>query len=280
MNPFELAETTSGPRQLDPRVKLAAFIVLSFTAIFWEDPIYLASQLGVLLLLYRWAGVSRSRVMAILVPGLPILVFVFLVNFFIYRPAGEANFLGHLIPRIGGFGPWGAIYAESLIRSVSIVLRFVILLLTATLFIMTTTPVELALGLGRLGIPSEFGLAMSIAVAYIPILFAQVSSVLEAQQSRAWSPSSRNPFKKVAAYVPILVPTFFRSMVVAEDLAAALLSRGFGYDMRKRTSLRELVFRRQDWLALGVIGVFACFAAYTGLQRMAGGDLIYRLLGL
>jgi energy-coupling factor transport system permease protein len=55
------------------------------------------------------------------------------------------------------------------------------------------------------------------------------------------------------------LPTFFRSFQTAESLAAAMISRGFGYDIANRTELTSTRYRRLDWIAtLGIVVFLIC----------------------
>lgn len=65
-------------------------------------------------------------------------------------------------------------------------------------------------------------------------------------------------------YIPAIIPTIVRSFARAEFLAAAISSRGFGYNPGRRTSLREIRMRRTDYVAL------AFFVAFLAASQIVG----------
>lgn len=257
--------------KLDPRIKLLWFASVSLVVILWDDPIYLLAVFMYELLFAGMAGISPKRVLKSVAPILPILIVLFIANFFLYTPPVEnPSLVGYLIPSsVTGEAPKVPIYLETLIYSLGAALRFVCILASAMILLMITTPTELATGLVKLGAPAEIGLAVSIAIGYIPVLFKQISGILEAQQSRGWNAGGRNPVKKMINYMPIMIPTFFRSMNSSEHLAAAMTSRGFGYDIKRRTYMNEIMFHKNDRIAFVVLIALILAGVTLGVTDLA-----------
>ncbi|RJQ10360.1 MAG: energy-coupling factor transporter transmembrane protein EcfT [Bacillota bacterium] len=245
--------------QLDPRVKFFGFLMLTLICVLWEDPLLLLGLIVVQGIITRMARLPLKLLWAALAPGLPILILIFILNFFLYQEPEGSLFLGYAWPAMFGHGPGLPVYLETLVFSIALVFRFSVILTAAMLLTVCTAPTEMALGFVRLGAPAEFGMAISTAISYIPVLFSQITGVLEAQQARGWKgASTKNPLKRVASYFPVLIPTLFRSVASAELMAAALLSRGFGYDLKRRTYLRATKFGRKDVIGtLMVAGALA-----------------------
>jgi energy-coupling factor transport system permease protein len=111
------------------------------------------------------------------------------------------------------------------------------------------SPTEMAWALVKLRLPAEVGMAISISIAYVPVLILQITEVMEAQESRGWRAGGRgNILRRIRSLLPVSIPTFFRAYVAAEDMAAAMLARGFGFDMRIRTEMNPKVSRPADKL--------------------------------
>ncbi|HEY7414828.1 MAG TPA: energy-coupling factor transporter transmembrane component T, partial [Ktedonobacteraceae bacterium] len=125
----------------------------------------------------------------------------------------------------------------------------------------------------------EIGMALSMTIAYIPVVINQLISVMEAQQSRAWKANTANPIARFRAYIPIAIPTFFRSFQTAEAMAAAMMSRGFGYDIDHRTELRPTKFTQLDWVAAALCVVMLVGGFLLGFFGFAQYTLTMRLLG-
>ena len=270
--------------ELDPRIKLLWFASVSFVVVAWDDPLFQLVLLGYVLVFARLAGITPGVVLKAVAPAIPLLLILFIVNFFLYKVPWTPTFLGYLIPKFGKFGPYIPVYLDVLVFSLGTILRFVTILSSAMLLMMVTAPTEVALGLVKLGLPPEIGMAVSIAVGYVPVLFNQILGILQAQASRAWRVATNNPVKRLIAYIPVFIPTFFRSMNSSEHLAAAMMSRGFGYDIANRTYLHELKIRRNDQLAAAVFLSFMAIGLVLGFSGKARYiitvTIIKNLLGL
>ncbi|MEM3123127.1 MAG: hydantoinase/oxoprolinase N-terminal domain-containing protein, partial [Nitrososphaerota archaeon] len=98
--------------------------------------------------------------------------------------------------------------------------------------------------------------AVSVAFGMVPAMIQQVTSIFEAQRSRGWSVSSRNPLTALRRFVPTVLPIITSSISRSEFIAAAMASRVYGYNPSKRTSLRELRLTRVDWIFIAVLITF------------------------
>jgi energy-coupling factor transporter transmembrane protein EcfT len=130
-----------------------------------------------------------------------------------------------------------------------------------------------------MGVPAEIGMALSMTIAYIPVVVGQLVSVMEAQQSRAWKVKTSNPIARFRAYASISIPTFFRSFQAAEAMAAAMMSRGFGYDIDHRTELEPTKFDWRDWTMTIVFAAFLAGGFLLGFSGILQYTLTMRLLG-
>ncbi|TCJ16713.1 energy-coupling factor transporter transmembrane protein EcfT [Rubrobacter taiwanensis] len=280
---YEVAYQDRGTiiHRLDPRVKLLWWLSINVTLATWNDPLFLALLLGSVFAYGRVAGIPFAENARHLLPVLPFVAFVLVANIAFWRPPdpAAANLIGHLFGEGVPVLPAIPVYWETLIFSVGTLLRLLTLVLSALILIKTVSPSELALAVVKMGVPPEIGMALSMTIAYIPVVIGQLTAVMEAQQSRAWNTKVSNPIARFRAYVPIAIPTFFRSFQAAEAMASAMMSRGFGYDVDNRTELNPLRFRRRDWAAAGaftaalVIGVslgFAGIAKYTFTAGLLG----------
>lgn len=109
-------------------------------------------------------------------------------------------------------------------------------------------------------------------MGYLPVLLAQLRSVMESQMARGYTFESgtKNPVKALTQFTPLMVPLVMRSIIRAEFLAAAMVCRGFEYDPQHRTYLKEIKLRRNDKIALILcfsgLG-FAIYATIMGWPR-------------
>ncbi|MCL5045905.1 MAG: energy-coupling factor transporter transmembrane protein EcfT [Actinobacteria bacterium] len=266
---FGYAHEESFVHRLDPRIKMLWFVSVTLVMVTWQDPIWMLVLYLSVVAFAMAAGMSPLQTLKGLVPALPMILVVIILNLAMLKAPGKPVFLGYLVPSLGGKGPWIPLYLDTLVFSAGTVIRLFVVLSSTMVLLRVTDPTEMALGIVKLGLPVEVGMAVSIAMAYIPVLISQITEVLEAQQSRGWKVTTGNPIKRIKAYLPVFVPTFFRSYVASEEMAAAMLARGFGYNISKRTELRPLILRSPDKIVGAICGVFLVIGVTLGLLGRA-----------
>ncbi|GBC69007.1 Energy-coupling factor transporter transmembrane protein EcfT [archaeon HR01] len=247
----------------DPRVKILWFLALSLPAVAWNDPLWLLGVLAVVLVFNGVAKMPFRGALKILILLTPAMFVILLFNIFFFeqtvtasRPPWPLFYLGYVIPKIESFGPYGYVSLESLIFASGAMMRFFIITLAGRVLLSTTSPSEIPATLTKLRAPVEMAVAVSVAFGMVPAMIQQVTSIFEAQRSRGWSVSSRNPLKALKRFVPTVLPIISRSISRSEFIAAAMASRGYGYNPSKRTSLKELKLTRTDWILIVLLVTF------------------------
>lgn len=268
--------------RLDPRVKLLWWLSINVTLTTWNDPTFLLLLLVSIFAYARLAGVPIRENIRHLLPVLPFVAFVVVANVAFWRPPdpGQAHLIGNIVGENFPVLPKIPFYWETLVFSAGTLIRLLILVLSALVLIKTVSPSELALAIVKTGVPPEIGMALSMTIAYIPVVIGQLTAVMEAQQARAWKTNVSNPIARFRAYVPIAVPTFFRSFHAAEAMASAMMSRGFGYDVDNRTELKPLRFRPVDWAVAAGFVTFLVAGFLVGFFGIAKYTFTTSLLGL
>ncbi len=268
--------------RLDPRVKLLWWLSINVTLTTWNDPTFLLLLLISVFAYARLAGVPIRENIRHLLPVLPFVAFVVVANVAFWRPPdpGQAHLIGNIVGENFPVLPKIPFYWETLVFSAGTLIRLLILVLSALVLIKTVSPSELALAIVKTGVPPEIGMALSMTIAYIPVVIGQLTAVMEAQQARAWKTNVSNPIARFRAYVPIAVPTFFRSFHAAEAMASAMMSRGFGYDVDNRTELKPLRFRPVDWAVAAGFVTFLVAGFLVGFFGIAKYTFTTSLLGL
>lgn len=172
---------------------------------------------------------------------------------------------------------WGIfhIYLSGIYASIKLAWRLLLLVLMPTVLTLTSTPTELCDGLESLLSPlkklhfpvHELALIMSIALRLIPTLIEETDKIMNAQKARGAQFESRNPFKKIKAMLPVLIPLFVSSFRRADDLADAMDSRCYR-GAKGRTRMKKLRCHVGDVIALLTwCAVFVCilFLKYNWL---------------
>lgn len=282
---FEFTVSENPITRLDPRVRLLWFAAIDVMVAAWDDPLLLFLLLCSIIGLGWVADIRVKESVSLLLPTLPVMVLIFIVNFVLYDPgpAHRTHMLGYAIPIPGhNLVP---VYLATVVFSVGTMFRLLVLFAAVLILVRIMTPTDLALAVVKFGLPPEIGMAISQAFSYVPVLINQIAGIMEAQQARGWKSRGRDPISRMRGYVPIFMPTFFRSYVASEHMGAAMLSRGFGYDIDHMTEMHPLHYRRRDWIATGAIvgGVGLGFAlGLVGILRYTTVTLplVTRLLGV
>lgn len=257
--------------KLDPRVKFAIFFSLTLPAVSWNDPLFLTFLLILILALTKLAKGSLKLTGKFLLYLTPALLFLLAYNLLFYesslvasRPAWPLHFIFWLIPVKIGPCPCGNVSLESLVYAAGAMARITIIALSGRFLLTVTSPDNLTSVMVKLRIPNEITTAINVAFGFLPVSLATLRGVVEAQRARGWEARSRNPVTLIRKAVPTIVPVLIRSLTRAEFLAAAISSKGYGYDPKKRTYLREIAFRRTDWV------VFAAFITFIVIGQIIG----------
>ena len=146
-----------------------------------------------------------------------------------------------------------------LLASLTLILRFIVLILGLSLVSYCLSTSELAHGLEalfkpleQLGLPTyDLVMVLQVALQFLPYLGQTAERIAKAQASRGgeWGSGRGGFIARARQIIPLIVPIFLVSLRRAENLALAMDARGYGGKTR-RTSMTELHFQRKDVLAL------------------------------
>ncbi|ABO48796.1 cobalt transport protein [Desulforamulus reducens MI-1] len=159
---------------------------------------------------------------------------------------------------------WGflAVSREGLLLGLKLAYQLTLLILTAMLLTMTTTPVNLTGALEKLfqpfkplGLPAhELAMMMAIALRFIPTLLEEAEAIMKAQQARGGSIAAGKLGPRLKAAVALLVPLLAGSLRRADELALAMEARCYRGD-QGRTKLKQYQYKMMDFLILIVVAV-------------------------
>lgn len=237
--------------RLDPRVKFFVLLVLMITVFFLETPIKFA-LMGLLILLII---VSSRLPLPFVIKGVApfIWLFIFAAIAHIFFTPGRSVYPF----------PLGIVNVthEGLINGATISTRIFFIVVLSSMLTLTTTPLELTSALKRalsplrrLKIPvNDFAMMMMLTLRFVPILLLESMRVINAQKSRGINFDTGGLFSRAKNLVAILIPLFHLSFVRADELARAMICRGYttGSD---RTSFRDIRFVGSDLIAVVIVG--------------------------
>lgn len=146
--------------------------------------------------------------------------------------------------------------------SLTMMLRFVVLVESFSLFFLTTSPDRLSLALEQSHLPYEFCFAFTTAVRFVPVLAQEAQTIMDAQRARGLELDRGNFMKRVKNYVPILVPLIVGSIRRSLEMAEAMESRAWGAS-EKRTNFYTLKIGRTDYTLILITVCMLVIAAYV-----------------
>jgi len=227
--------------RLHPLLKAAWLVFLTLTAFLIQSPVFTTLLALGLLLFFPAAGVRFRDVRglrllfgtAVFITGLQILFW----NAGI--PLLEAG-------RI-------KITDQGLTRGIYLGTRFLVVVLVSYLFVITTSPNQLAYSLMRAGLPYRFGFTFVTALRMIPIFEAEAQTVYRAGQVRGVRYRPRGIRDLEEKLTGFILPLLISAMSKVDALSISMEGRCFGkYRTRTYYKVRKK-YRGDLWAGLGLL---------------------------
>ncbi|MGD0477874.1 MAG: energy-coupling factor transporter transmembrane component T [Nitrososphaerales archaeon] len=231
---FIFRKGTSRYHRLDPRVKLLISALMFVTTLMVRSVFQLAIVLTFMVAVAAIATVLRrvARTMALTAT---FSAFIFIINIIFTRNLETS-----------------ALYAS----------RFVAIVVSTSLFFITTSPDELEQVMKMFRLPRDVVFAFVTAVRFIPVMMLDALQIMDAQKSRGLELEKGNLLRRVRNMVPILIPLVVNAVVRSGELAEAMESRAYGAVPRP-TSLAEYRARTADKTVAVVAVLIFAFTAYS-----------------
>jgi energy-coupling factor transport system permease protein len=243
----------------DPRTKILMTFIYMLAILFVRTYTGFAMFALFTLLVSYSANIPLKYTIKGLKPILMIVVFTAVINIFTIHGTPVMN-----------SGPLKYISWEGLDISFKMAIRLSLLIMSASLMTLTTTPIHLTDGmeklmkpLGYIGVPvHEIAMMMSIALRFIPTLLDETDKIMKAQSSRGADFDSGNILQRAKSFVPVLVPLFISAFRRADELATAMEVRCYR-GSEGRTRMKQLRFSRADLMILLIMTAFIGFNIYV-----------------
>ena len=220
--------------RLDPRVKLLVSILLFTTTLLVRSVYELAGVLAFMVVVSAVAMVLRrvARTMAF-TGAFSLLIFVL-----------------------------NLVFTANLVTSLLYSVRFVAIVVSTSLFFITTSPDELEQVMKTFRLPRDVVFAFVTAVRFIPVMLLDTIQIMDAQKSRGLELEKGNVIRRVRNMIPILIPLVVNSVVRSGELAEAMESRAYGAVARPTSLLEYRMSLADRAVAIAAVVAFA-LAAYS-----------------
>jgi len=220
--------------RLDPRVKLLISVLMFATTLLVRSLYELAGVLAFMIAVAAIATVLKRVARTMLFTAAFSLI-IFVLNFVITRNL-ETSLL----------------YAS----------RFVAIVVSTSLFFITTSPDELEQVMKTFRLPRDVVFAFVTAVRFIPVMFLDTIQIMDAQKSRGLELEKGNVFRRVRNMIPVLIPLVVNSVVRSGELAEAMESRAYGAVPRPTSLVAYKASASDRAVAVAAVVVFV-IAAYS-----------------
>lgn len=253
--------------RMDPRNKILCVIIL-MVAVFLKLPNYPTTFivggalaliiLGILLI----ARVSIIDIFKSLRVLWFFIIVLLLVNILIPPTSVEGQTPLFYIGTLG-------IYLDSILQSLKIILRLILMIELTMVLTSTTKPLDLTYALEWYLTPlkvikfpvHEVAMVISIALRFIPTLLDETTRIMKAQESRGVDFKHGKLSTRVKAIISLIIPLFISAFQRSEELADSMEARGYN-PTAKRTRYRILKFHWRDLLSVIFTGVILAGVIY------------------
>lgn len=252
---------------LHPLTKLIWSVVLLTLALILDSPWYLAALILSVIAVGFIARVGKETL--VYTGGLLALsVVIFLIQVW-FRPGGRILF-SVFPPSWQGVGGWLPVTEGGVLYGLAMSLRVLCIVTPFSVILSTTQPRDIIMALvDTLHVPYDYAFLFTTTLRFMPIIMGEITTISQAQRSRAYAVEGWNPIRRLKAIVPIAMPIVFIAIEKAERLGLCMDLRGYG--SKERTYLRSFRLRFFDWAALTLLALVlmgGIVAAIQGHGRM------------
>lgn len=237
--------------RLDVRAKLFGFVVLLVLSFLWGRWELNLALCVVTIGLIFWAGARPRQLLLLLAPLSVIVVIVMIFAAYSFNPSSAAlassaevvfSFPDDVLPLTVGAISYG----------VSLGLRIVTMVIATSLLLLCTPIEHFVAAMRQARVPHVFVFIVMTALRFIPTLQHRAGQVLDAQRARGASIDQGGMIRRVRAYIPVMIPLLTSGVRMSDDLAAAMINRGWGATPRP-TALFTLRATSRDAAAFVVL---------------------------
>lgn len=247
--------------RLDVRTKLVIFLTAITLVFLFNHPFYNLGLVVILLLAIIPSKIPLKNVFNLIKPLLAIFSIIIIMTCFTAQPdqfrmEASKTILFQLFQGGGGTATLGG-----LLIGLTYLVRIFLMILTTTIFTITTPVDDIIELLQKMRAPYELSIVLTTAISFVPTMVTKKDLIFQAQKARGARISGKGIIGQLKAFVPIMIPLIINSILLANNLAIAMLNRGYGAS-NSWTSLTDIKMQKTDYLVLaGALGIFA-FSLY------------------
>ena len=256
--------------RLDVRTKMLGFLGFIILSFLFHDPKYQLLIVAMTGLLAFWIKIPLKKIWGMMLPLIPIVISIILITGFTFTPerferVSSQAILFYALPgdrlgaTVGGF-----------LMGTTFIFRLMGMMIASSVLTLTTSMDDFTQFFYKMKVPVEISMMLTTAIRFIPTLDKKRRLILEAQKARGTKFNEKGIVGSIRSYLPIMIPLFINSIMMANSLSMAMLNRGYGLT-RTWTSMREISFAPRDYWSISLIvllltlAVFARFRLHLGV---------------
>ncbi|MDK2931696.1 MAG: energy-coupling factor transport system permease protein [Bacillota bacterium] len=254
--------------RLDVRTKVVAFICLMVVLFLFRSPAYNAAIVLVVAGIAAAARLPARRLWGMLGPLVPVFVIIMVIAGFTYPASMFTTEAARRVLFYSWPGRHLPVSAGGILYGLTLLLRILTMVVASSVLTLTTPLDDFLQLLRAMRVPYEMSFIITTGIRFVPTMEKKAAMVLDAQRARGAMVETGGMIQRIKAYVPVMVPMIVDSIRMSENLACAMLNRGYGAT-RNWTTLRKMAMRPRDYLVLAACAALTV-AAVAAARRGYG----------
>lgn len=247
-----------------PSIKILTILMINLIAFFMETPVALFLLLISIIVAYP---LFRVHITVLKKYWYFILILV--------QAVSVSYFLGSTIPGVNIYYqfPWGTFISEmTVLYALTMIMRFISMLLGSTLFISTMDEKQIRDGLNSLRIPFSIAFMISLSFRTMFLFLTDMDKIRNAMTLRGVRFSSGPIMSRINAYTQTFIPLMVIGLRRITHITHALETKGFRSGTRSNFREQELKFKKRHYL---IIAIEVCLVIAAYLLRFWFGILSF-----
>lgn len=235
--------------RLDVRAKMFGFLGLMIVSFLFQHPVYQLLVVTLTGLLALWIQIPLRKIRRMLAPLIPVIITIILITGFTFAPdrfdqASNQAILFYVLPgdRLGAT-------VGGILMGTTFTLRLFSIMIASSVLTLTTSMDDFTQFFQRMKVPVEIIMMLTTAIRFIPTLDNKRQLIIEAQRARGVQFNNKGIYGSIRSHLPLMIPMFINSILMANSLSMAMLNRGYGLTSTS-TSMHEIRFSFMDYFAM------------------------------
>ncbi len=234
---------------LHPFTKFSLLLGLSVLVFFIDSPVFMVLLFMMLLAAFLTVCRNPLAYFGMRTTFLTALTIGIIQCIFVQQGSSLVNIFGLSITNIG------------IQRAILISIRFLVIILSSYLFILTTSPSDFAFAFMQMGVPYRYAFMIVTSMRLVPVLSIDGERISFAQRLRGARYDFRKPREMILHMNTFVGAVIFSLINRVNKLAISMESRSFGR-YTARTYQNPIHFTFRDGITLGIVFLFALFFYY------------------